>query len=251
MILNLRTKISLSQLLDIFEDKEINILFEKYSLPHNIHNITEIKDILIRQNIIPVVQEVVSTQRELRSRISPKYKFDDRWNDFEKCLLLDGYKINAENIIISIEPSVEGIVAMEDELVNEITQSTLSDKEGIIQLIKESEDAFKNAIPDYNGCLSKSRITFETIIRNKVEDDTGTNVSWGRSLNILRGNGFITENEEKTLSSIYTLVSDGSHKPMGFTDEEYARYGRNLIMTTCYYIIKKQNSSNTTNIPDL
>ena len=246
MILNLRTKISLSQLLDIFEYAWINILFEKYSLSNNCQNITDIKDILITENIIPLIQEVVLTKRALRSKISPKYKFEDRWDDFEKCLLLDGYRINENYTISSIEPSVDGVIAMEDDLITEINQSSLSKRDAIIQLIKKSEEAFKQVIPDYNGCLSKSRIALETMVRSKVEDETGTNESWGRSLTILRTNEFITNNEEHALSSIYTLVSDGSHKPLGFTDEEYSRYGRNLIMTTCYYIIKKQNGNNTT-----
>lgn len=247
MILNLRTKISLSQLLDKFDYSQINILFKKHSLSSDCANITDIKDVLTTENIISLIQEIVLTKRELRSRISPKYVFDERWDDFEKCLLLDGYKINENNTISSIEPSVDGIIAMEDDLIAEINQSSLSQKDAIIQLIKESEEAFKKASPDYNSCLSKSRITLETIVRNKVEDQTGTNESWGRSLSVLKTDGFITQNEENALSSIYTLVSDGSHKPLGFTDEEYSRYGRNLIMTTCYYIIKKQNGNNTIN----
>jgi len=248
MILNLRTKISLSQLLDKFDYPQINILFEKHSLSHNCFNVTDIKDVLTTENIISLIQEIVSTKRELRRSISPGYVFDERWDDFKKCLLLDGYKINENNTIssIAIEPCVDGIIAMEDDLIAEINQSSLSKKDEIIQLIKESEEAFKNATPDYNGCLSKSRIAIETIVRNKVEDETGTNESWGSSLSVLKTNGFITRNEENALSSIYTLVSDGSHKPLGFTDEEYSRYGRNLIMTTCYYIIKKQNSNTTT-----
>lgn len=246
MILNLRTKISLSQLLDKFDYPQINILFEKHSLSCDCCNITNIKDVLTTENIISLIQEIVLTKRELRSRISPKYVFEERWHDFEKCLLLDGYRINTNNTISSIEPSVDGIIAMEDDLIVEINQSSLSKKDEIIKLIKESEESFKNASPDYNGCLSKSRIAIETIVRNKVEDEMGTNENWGRSLSILKANGFITQNEENALSSIYTLVSDGSHKPLGFTDEEYSRYGRNLIMTTCYYIIKKQNDNNTT-----
>lgn len=32
--------------------------------------------------------------------------------------------------------------------------------------------------PDYNSCLSKARIALETIVRNKVEDESGTNEGW-------------------------------------------------------------------------
>lgn len=242
MLLNKRTKISLAQLLDKFDYSLINILFEKHSLSDSCYNITDVKDVLTTEHIISLVQEVVLTKRELRNKISPRYTFDDRWDDFAKCLLLDGYRITDNNTIISIEPEVTGIVAMEDELTNEIKKSSLSKKDDIIKLIIKSEEAFKNAIPDYNGCLSKSRIALETMVRSKNEDETGTNESWGRTLNILKDNGFITNEEEKAISSTYTFVSDGSHKPLGFTEEEYARYGRNLIMTVCYYIIKKQNN---------
>ena len=38
-----------------------------------------------------------------------------------------------------------------------------------------------------------------------------------------------------------SFVSNGSHIPLGFTNEEYARYGRNLLMSKCYYIIKNIN----------
>ena len=246
MILNLRTKISLSQLLDKCNYLQINILFEKHLLSCDCNNIIDIKDVLTTEDIISLIQEVVLTKRELRNRVSPRYEFDDRWGDFEKCLLLDGYKINENNTISSIEPNVDGIVAMEDDLISEIEKSCLSKKVAIIKKIKESEEAFKRTTPDYDGCLSKARIAIETIVRNKVEDETGTNKSWGKSLSVLKTNGFITQNEENALSSIYTLVSDGSHKPLGFTDAEYSRYGRNLIMTTCYYIIKKQNGNHTT-----
>lgn len=71
----------------------------------------------------------------------------------------------------------------------------------------------------------------------------------GKSLNILKANGFITNDEEQAIASTYKFVSDGSHIPIEFTREEYARYGRNLIMTVCYFIIKKQNVSNTTSGP--
>ena len=245
MILNLRTKISLSQLLDIFDYKLVNLLFEKHSLPCYSRDVIDIKNVLISKDIISLIQEVLVTKDELRSKISPKYKFDVRWNDFEKCLLLDGYKIDKDNNISSIEPVIDGLIAMEDDLIKEIKLSSLSKKDEIIDIIIKSEEAFKEIIPDYNACLSKSRIALETIIRNKVIDKYNKDENWGKSLSILKKDNFITNNEEESFSSIYTLVSDGSHKPLGFTHEEYTRYGRNLIMTICYYIIKKYNSEDT------
>ena len=116
----------------------------------------------------------------------------------------------------------------------------------IIKLLRESANAFKQASPDYNGCLSKARLTLETIVRNKVEDESKTDEKWGKALSILKNKDFLTKEEEEAIASTYTLVSDGSHKPLGFTNEEYARYGRNLLMTTCYYLIKKQNAMSKT-----
>ncbi len=246
MIVNLRTKISLSQLLDLFEYNLNNLLLEKHSLEHYCSNITDIKDALLEGSLESLIQEIVSTQRDLRSRVTPKYKFDERWEDFQKCLLLDGYKITESNSIISIEPTIDGIIATEDDLTLELRNSSLSKKEEIIELLLESANAFKNTSPDYNQCLSKARIALETIVRNKVEDEDGINESWGRSLNILKSKDFLTNQEEQAISSTYTYVSDGSHIPLGFTEEEYARYGRNLLMSVCYYIIKKQNSCSIT-----
>jgi hypothetical protein len=246
MIVNLRTKISLSQLLDLFEYNLNNLLLEKHSLEHYCSNIIDIKDALLEGSLESLIQEIISTQKDLRSRVTPKYKFDERWEDFQKCLLLDGYKITESNSIISIEPTIDGMAATEDDLTLELRNSSLSKKEEIIKLLIGSENAFKNTSPDYNQCLSKARIALETIVRNKVEDEDGINESWGRSLSILKSKDFLTNQEEQAISSTYTYVSDGSHIPLGFTEEEYARYGRNLLMSVCYYIIKKQNSCSIT-----
>ncbi len=247
MIINLRTKISLSQLLDLFEYNLSNLLLEKHSLEHGCYNINEINDALESGNLESLVQEIALTKRVLRNKVSPRYEFDERWDDFEKCLLLDGYKITDNNLIIPIEPTIDGVVATEDDLTIELNNSSLPKKEEIIKLLLEPANAFKNTTPDYNECLSKARIALETIIRNKVEVEDGRNESWGRSLHILKDKGFLTPEEDQAISSTYTFVSNGSHIPLGFTQEEYARYGRNLLMTVCYYIIKKQNSDNPTN----
>ena len=208
----------------------------------NCRNIQDIKgSIFFSSSLDSLISELISTKQDLRSRISPKYKFDERWNDFEKCLFLDGYKIE-NNILISIEPNIDGVIALEDDFTIEINSSTFSKKEDVKRLINESAEAFKNS--DYNQCLSKSRIALETLIRTiAIDKYSNTNDTWGSALSNLKTNSFLTQIEEDLMAKTYSFVSNGSHIPLGFTNEEYARYGRNLAMSKCYYIIKryKQN----------
>ena len=238
MIFSTRTNISLSQFLELFEISLTNILFEKYSMDTDCRNIQDIKESISSSNSLDsLISELISTKQDLKSRISPKYKFDERWNDFEKCLFLDGYKIE-NNILISIEPNIDGVIPLEDDFTIEINSSTFSKKEDVKRLINESAEAFKNS--DYNQCLSKSRIALETLIRTiAIDKYSNTNDTWGSALSNLKTNSFLTQIEEDLMAKTYSFVSNGSHIPLGFTNEEYARYGRNLLMSKCYYIIKK------------
>lgn len=238
MVFSTRTKISLSQFLELFEISFTNILFEKYSMEDSCRNIQDIKESIFSSNSLDIlIPELISTRQDLRSRISTKYKFDERWNDFEKCLFLDGYKIE-NNILISIEPNIDGVIPLEDDFTIEINSSTFSKKEDVKRLINESAEAFKNS--DYNQCLSKSRIALETLIRTiAIDKYSNTNDTWGSALSNLKTNSFLTQIEEDLMAKAYSFVSNGSHIPLGFTNEEYARYGRNLLMSKCYYIIKK------------
>lgn len=242
MTLSYRTKISLSQLLELFEISYINLLFEKYSMDDNCINIQDIKDSLNSSDSLDnLISEIISTKQSFRNRTSPKYRFDERWSDFEKCLFLDGYKIH-NNILISIEANIDGVIALEDDFTIEINNSTFSKKEDVKKLINESAEAFKSS--DYNQCLSKSRIAIETLVRTiAIDKYANTNDTWGSALNNLKTNSFLTQIEEDLMAKTYSFVSNGSHIPLGFTNEEYARYGRNLVMSKCYYIIKryKQN----------
>lgn len=237
MILSNRTKISLSQFLGLFELSDTNLMFEKYSMDNNCRNIDEIKKTIITSSTLEtLVSEIISTKRQLRSDITPKYRFDERWDDFEKCLFLDGYKIVGVQLVV-IEPTIDGVSALEDDLTTEIKNSTLYKRGDIIQLVDDSANSFKTS--DFNGCLSKARIAVETMVRAISEDKFSFQNTWGRSLSRLKTENFITQDEENAISATYTFVSDGSHIPLGFTDAEYARYGRNLIMSVCYYIVKK------------
>lgn len=242
MTLSKRTKISLAQLLHLFNCSLIGVLFEKYDINGDYQNLEEIKDTLLNENITTLIYEIVETKHSYRNNITPKYTFDERWTDFEKCLSLDGYKIDDKKII-SIEPRTEGVQPIEDDLTREMLKSSLVQKNEIIKLINESAEAFKRSPSDYNQCLSKVRISLETLVKNITIILTGNDLGWGSSLSALKKFGFIEQKEEDALSSTYTYASDGSHIPLGFTEEEYARFSRNLTLSTCYYVIKKFNSN--------
>ena len=93
MNLSNRTKISLVQLLDVFEKVEVKILFIKYSISSNCRNTEDIKHAVLSNKLQELIKELILAKQTFRNKITPKYTFEERWNDFEKCLFLDGYKI--------------------------------------------------------------------------------------------------------------------------------------------------------------
>ncbi|WP_198305455.1 hypothetical protein [Arcobacter vandammei] len=237
-----RTKISLAQLLDKLDKSDLKLLFEKYEMDNDFINVDDIKNIVLSStDLSELIKEVIERKQTFRNKIITKYPFDDRFSDFEKYLFLDGYKIE-NNSIIQIEPTIDGVVAFEDELTKEIDNSTFSKKDEIKRLINESAEAFKNS--DFNGCLSKARISLETIVRTiAIDKYSNTDDRWANALINLKTNGFLAQKEEELFAKVYKFIIDASHIHLGFTDKEYARYGRNLAMSKCYYIIKiyKQN----------
>jgi len=247
MILTKRTKLSLYQFLGLFSHDTVEALLGKYDISFWNYNQSELIEILLaadQDSIYFLIDEIVRTNGYLRSHVSPKYNFDERWKDLERCLLLDGYRVK-EKEIIRIEPFIEANLPIEDDLTKELYIANLTRSEDIIRHIRLSAESFKKAAPDYNGCLSHSRIALETLIRNIAEDKEhsieNTSKAWGESLNFLKNSNFISQNEEHSIASTFTLISDGSHVPVGFTNEEYSRYGRNLVTSICYFIVKKFN----------
>lgn len=248
MTLTNRTKLSLVQFLDLQDYEHLSILLEKHLFKSRCSNITELKRSLVGIGSMSLLlNEIVTTRQALNRRVTSKTSFNERWDELVKCLFLDGYKTE-NNMLIAIEPNIDGIIAIEDDLTNEIKKSSLAQKNEIVKLINESAEAFKSTLPDYNGCLAKARLSVETIVRDIATEIDGVNDNWGASLGKLFRNSFFEKKEEESISSTYTFISDGSHIPLGFTDEEYARYGRNLIMSVCYYIVKKYNNSNTNTV---
>ena len=59
-------------------------------------------------------------------------------------------------------------------------------------------------------------------------------------ISYLKDSGFIIEQQERGLAGVFGFISPGSHKPIG--EEEFARLGRSLAVTTCYFLAKLLNA---------
>ena len=253
MVISKRTKLSLYQFLGLFLHQTQYMLLEKHGISFDdsyavgyrgYEPFLELESPLIES----VIDEIARTSGDLRNEISPRYRFDERWSDLKKCLLLDGFKVE-QNTVLKIDPSINLTEPVEDELISELKKSSLSLSDEVINHIKLSENTFRKSTPDYNACLSHSRIALETIIRGIAKDDglslaeNENNKAWGKSLSFLKQRNHLTPKEESAIASAYTFISDGSHIPIGFTEEEFVRFGRNLTMSVCYFVIKQFNGN--------
>lgn len=248
MVLTKRTTISLTQFLGVLSPIKVSLLLQKYDIStNNVNNLSVVSDALLRadnDNLGKLINEVVVTKKSLKSEVTPKLIFKERWQDLTQCLLLDGYRVD-KNSITRCEPSLEGAEPIEDDLSKELEKSNLPQWKEIKKHIDDSADDFKKGASGYNGCLSNLRIAYETLVigiaENKGYKKINDGKDWGHSLSYLREKNFMNIKEEKALASVYTLISDASHIPLGFTEEEYVRFGRNLATSMCYFVIKLFN----------
>ena len=236
------------QFLDLFNQDVVHILLEKHDITTWGYSQAELGEALSgadHDSLGTLVDELVRTNGDLRNRVSPRYRFDERWGDFGKCLLLDGFKIEG-NKLVRLEPVIEAVESLEDDLSRELEASGLSSTSEINRHIKLSAESFRKSTPDYNACLSHARIALETIVRSLAKKHSfevnQENKAWGMSLSHIKSVGVVTSKEENAIASTYTFISDGAHIPVGFTEEEFVRFGRNLAMAVCYFIIKKANA---------
>ena len=65
----------------------------------------------------------------------------------------------------------------------------------------------------------------------------------GSVIAYLRTSGFITQQQEHGLSGVFGLISPGSHTPIGFDEEEFARLGRGLAVSIIYFLAKRLNAN--------
>lgn len=188
--------------------------------------------------------EIARTQRDLRSRVNPKYRYDERFDDLLRCLELDGYRLDNSGLT-SLDPSVVGTPPLDDDLVMELNSSRLPNVEQIIQKLEDSTDAFRSSTPNVNACLNDARIALETLARGIAETRKSAQPGnfdpkkWGSIIAYLRDIDFINIEEERGLAGVYGFVSPGSHLPLGLTDQEFARLGRSFVLGMCWFLVKR------------
>ena len=200
------------------------------------------------EQLLDLLEGFVKTSGDLRSRISPRYRHKERWEDLFRCLLLDGYRVEGEKLIL-LDTSIDGVEPLEDDLTSELNRSGLESVTELLRIIDKSAEDFRKMPPDYNGCLTNARITLETITkviakaRDIVKFNSLDEIKWGSVLEKLSTSGFITKKDEEGLSGVYSFISQGAHRPVGLSEQEIARLGRNLTLSMCYFLVKLHNNT--------
>jgi hypothetical protein len=248
----------------LFERDEIVLLLGKYGFPIDrlesrwggINPAAAIKEAIIDAQPSPLtelVQEIARTRLTMRSRISPRRSFDERWEDFGRCLQLDGYSLARDefgvelNEFTPIEPTIDGVAKVEDDLTRELRRSGLPEAQEIVRVFEASAASFRDG--DFNGCLTNARVALQalatTIAKARSARYPGTfdETKWGQVAAYLRKSRFIKQNEEEGLTGVFSFLSQGAHIPIGFTEEEFTRLGRSLAVSFCYFLVKAWNGS--------
>src|SRR5258708_20339968 len=52
-----------------------------------------------KEKVLAVLEEIARTGGDLRVRINPRYRYDERFNDLNRCLQLDGYLIENNRLL--------------------------------------------------------------------------------------------------------------------------------------------------------
>ena len=136
MNLSKRSKLALCQFLTLFGRDDLILLLGKYGFSTDeLENQWAGASIAaaLREVVIPasasqlegLVQELARTRDSMRTGVSPRYHFDERWTDLRLCLELDGYAKERDEYemeqdrFVPIEPIIEGAEAVEDDLTKE------------------------------------------------------------------------------------------------------------------------------------
>ncbi|PKO93522.1 MAG: hypothetical protein CVU15_03045 [Betaproteobacteria bacterium HGW-Betaproteobacteria-1] len=248
-----RTCYSLAQFLGLHETDFVVVLLGKHQLHSSLSHNQILIDILrsLRNasddQLLSLLEEVARTGGDLRARINPKYRYDERFYDLSRCLQLDGYVIEDKKLK-QADPSISDAPLLEDDLIEALKASGLSEAKTVAKKINDSSESFRSSPPNYNACLNDIRVSLETLARSIAFTRQAANTpsydqtKWGAIVRFLRQVEFISHEEEKGLVGVYGFVSPGSHRSLGISEEQMARLGRSLALGMCWFLIKSYQS---------
>lgn len=259
MRLSQRSKLSLCQFLGILPREELRTLLLKHGVEANgwewerpdVPLAGPVRELILAssdETVSSLLDELTRTRTTVRNGISPRYRYDERWDDLLGCLELDGYVAKGEygnhlKQFIPVDPTIAGQEPIEDDLTKALKSSGLPTVDGILSCLDNSTIAFCNSQnPDFNAALNNARVAMESIARDiaeSVEDigpyDPG---KWGSILSVMKAKKVITEDQEKGLAGVYRFLSPGSHRPQVMTEREYVRLARHLTVSMAFFLLK-------------
>jgi hypothetical protein len=250
-MIGMRTRLSLAQFLALQDSSVSTVLLAKYDahtyIPHKqpLPGLVEAMEALDPRQLQMILTEVVCTNGDLRAPISPKHRFEERWADLVKCLLLDGYVVDQKRLVVT-DPSINDAPPVDDELLQALSSCSAPRGPDIIRMINASSDAFRSTPPDYNACLNNIRVAMETLASDIAQSRIPPGAAsfemnkWGSVITHLRLVAFLTHEEERGLAGVYGFISPGSHRPVGISDEQMARLGRSLALNMCWFLLQRQ-----------
>lgn len=247
-----RTRYSLAQFLELQEPAVSIALLGKYGVEH----LSPFPRLLLQRLLDPlralddrtlmlVLTEVIATPSDLRARVSPKQRFDERLQDLTQCLLLDGYIVQ-ERRLSQADPSIADAAPLEDDLILALQNSGAPRAQEIIAKIGGSAESFRAAPPDYNAALVNARVALETLAGDVAADVASRQpgpasynpAKWGDVILFLRTSGEITLEEEKGLAGVFGFLSPGAHRPVGLPEDQMTRLGRSFALNMCWFLLK-------------
>ena len=259
-----RSKLSLCQYLALLPKNFLAVLLVKHGVneeqnddlelqifdleAHSFEDLCLVIKRASQDKLYSLFREILRTRGDLRNRVTPRYRYDERWNDVVHCLLMDGYLVGDDQLV-SVDPSIEDAEPLDDDLTAILKASDLPNATRVIERLSDSTNAFRGDPPDLEASLSKARIALETIVKDMastmVQNYSGGDdeLKWGQALKDLRQSNLISRNEEKGLAGVYGFISQGVHKVLGLDDIEMARLGRTLAFGMMYFLVRRFDGS--------
>lgn len=254
-----RTRSSLAQFLALQDVSVSIVLLGKYGVQdHSLYpgqlliGLAQTLAGLDNSVVLLILQEVVSTQGNLRAAVTPKTRFDERMHDLTQCLLLDGYIVQDKRLL-QTDPSITDAAPLEDDLIIALRNSGAPTREAIITKINDSAEAFRASPPDYNAALTNARIALESLAADVAADVASQQASntsfnpakWGEVIAFLRNSGEITAEEEKGLVGVFGFLSPGAHRPIGIPQSQMTWLGRSLALNLCWFLLHNRLARRT------